>query len=279
MNLAEKKKILCKLGNILAHLAKGDAWSGYELGINEEEYQNLQELVKTVHIYNGWFKEEQVKKSFLSLSTWLNEDALNTWLEAYPSKENSKKKVGIIMAGNIPLVGFHDFISVFLAGHISVIKLSSDDQHLLPAILKTLSLFNDEIWNWVEIVDRPMKEFDAVIATGSNNSARYFESYFAKYPHIIRKNRTSIAVLKGDESKEEIAELGKDIFDYFGLGCRNVSQVWIPKDFEINRFYEGIYDFHDIVNHNKYANNYDYNKAVLLMNQEQILDNGFLLIK
>jgi hypothetical protein len=279
MNLAEKNKILSNLGNILTRLGNAKPWTGYELGINEAEYVRLEELVKIVHIYNGWFKEEQVRKSFLSIGSWLKEDVLEKWERNYPIKPNSDKKVGIIMAGNIPLVGFHDFISVFLAGHKSIIKLSSDDKHLLPALLQTMSLFNESIMDWVEITEAPMKDFDAVIATGSNNSARYFESYFAKYPHIIRKNRTSIAVLTGDETKAEIAELGKDIFDFFGLGCRNVSQIWIPEDFEINRFYEGIYDFNQIVNHNKYANNYDYNKAVMLMNLEAILDNGFLLIK
>ena len=279
MNLAEKNKILSNLGNILTHIGEGKPWPGYEVGINQEEYNRLVELVKTVHIYNGWFKEEQVKKSFVSIGSWLKLEELEKWEGQYPIKENSNKKVGIIMAGNIPLVGFHDFISVFLAGHKAIVKLSSDDKHLFPALIETLKLFNDRIGDWVEITETPMKDFNAVIATGSNNSARYFESYFAKYPHIIRKNRTSIAVLKGDETKEEIALLGKDIFDYFGLGCRNVSQIWIPEDFEINRFYEGIYEFSDVVNHNKYANNYDYNKAVLLMNQEAILDNGFLLIK
>jgi hypothetical protein len=142
-----------------------------------------------------------------------------------------------------------------------------------------MSLFDERIMDWVEILDAPMKNFDAIIATGSDNSARYFESYFGKQPHIIRKNRSSIAFLTGKESKEEIFELGKDIFDFYGLGCRNVSQIWVPEDFVLDRFFEAIYDFNDIVHHNKYANNYDYNKAVFLMNLEQILDNGFVILR
>ncbi|MFT4601792.1 MAG: hypothetical protein ACI857_001975 [Arenicella sp.] len=279
MILAEKNNILIKVGTIMAHLGENKPWPGYELGINEQEYEELNELVKTVHIYNGWFKENEVRKSLKGLSTWLKEEELLAWQSAYSLTEGEPKRVGLILAGNIPLVGFHDFISVFLSGNVSVIKLSSDDSHLFPAFLKVMSLFDERIIDWVEILDAPMKNFDAIIATGSDNSARYFESYFGKQPHIIRKNRSSIAFLTGKESKEEIFELGKDIFDFYGLGCRNVSQIWVPEDFVLDRFFEAIYDFNDIVHHNKYANNYDYNKAVFLMNLEQILDNGFVILR
>lgn len=278
MTLTEKNNILLQLGKILNALGDNLPWSGYELGINEEEYKELDELCKTVHIYNGWFKEEQVRSAFKGIASWLNEEELNGWIHNYNLPVPSRK-VGIIMAGNLPLVGFHDFLCVFLAGHKAVVKLSSDDQHLFPAILKIMTLFNEDVPQEVEIVQQKMEDFEAVIATGSNNSATYFESYFGKYPHIIRKNRTSIAILKGDETKEELKQLGHDIFDFFGLGCRNVSQIWIPESFNLDSFFEAIYDFHDIIYHNKYANNYDYNKAVYLMNQEQLLDNGFLLLK
>lgn len=279
MTLTEKNNILFQLGSILNRIGDGDKWPGYEIGINEEEYNELNTLVQNVHIYNGWFKEDQVRKAFKGIGSWLNEENLNNWLSNYDLKESTDKKVAIIMAGNIPLVGFHDFISVFLSGNKSLVKLSSEDQHLFPAVLKTLSLFDERIWEWVEIADKPMEGFDAVIATGSDNSARYFESYFGKYPNIIRKNRTSIAVLTGDESEADLKELGRDIFEFFGLGCRNVSQLWIPESFELNRFFEAIYDFNPIINHNKYANNYDYNKAVFLLNEEKLLDNGFVLLK
>ena len=279
MILAEKNKILSKLGTILLNLGENKSWPGYEIGINQSEYEGLNEIVKTVHIHNGWFKEAEVRKAFLGLSSWLTEETLRKWQSNYDLSEGKPKRVGLIMAGNIPLVGFHDFISVFLSGNISVIKLSSDDEHLFPALLKIMSLFDEEILDWVEILDAPMKDFDAVIATGSDNSAKYFESYFGNHPNIIRKNRSSIAFLTGKETKAELTDLGRDIFDFFGLGCRNVSQIWIPEDFILDNFFEAIIDFSDIIYHNKYANNYDYNKAVYLMNLEEILDNGFVILR
>ncbi|MCB9222659.1 MAG: acyl-CoA reductase [Crocinitomicaceae bacterium] len=279
MTLKEKQNILSQLGIIFKNLSESNPWPGYSVGINEDEYNDLNQLIETVHIYNGWFKPDQIRKSLAGISSWLNEESLEKWLAAYTLKESSHKKVAIIMAGNIPLVGFHDLIAVFLSGHKAIVKLSSDDKHLLPAVLKTLSLFDERIKEEITIAENQIGDFDAVIATGSDNSARYFESYFGKHPNIIRKNRSSIAVLDGTETKEELTELGKDIFDYFGLGCRNVSQIWIPEDFELNRFFEAIYPYNEIINHNKYANNYDYNKAVKLLNEENLLDNGFLLLK
>lgn len=279
MTLAEKNNILFRLGKILHALGKNEAWPGYNLGINQEEYENLNELIERVHIYNGWFKEIEVRRALSGIASWLTKERLESWQSRYPIKEGNAKRVAIIMAGNIPLVGFHDFISVFLSGNKALVKLSSEDRHLFPALIKVMSLFHDRIEDEVDIYDEKLEDFDAVIATGSDNSSRYFESYFGKYPNIIRKNRTSLALLSGDESKDELFALGHDIFDFYGLGCRNVSQIWIPEDFEINQFFESIYGHNEIINHNKYANNYDYNKAVYLMNKETLLDNGFLLLK
>ena len=277
MTLKEKRNILLQLGTIFQHLSQSDPWPGYTVGINEAEYNELNEIINTVHIYNGWFKPTEVKKAISGIAEWLNEEELERWTSQYALNENSDKCVAIIMAGNIPLVGFHDLISVFISGH--KVKMSSDDNRLLPAILNVMQLFDERIKDQISIAENKISGFDAVIATGSNNSARYFESYFGKHPNIIRKNRSSIAVLNGLETKEELKELGKDIFDFFGLGCRNISQMWIPENFEINRFFEAIYDFNEVINHNKYANNYDYNKAVKLLNEEELLDNGFLLLK
>ncbi|MDA7803308.1 acyl-CoA reductase [Crocinitomix sp.] len=279
MNLDEKIKLLSRLGEILNAIGKDQKWPGFQIGINEEEYENLAELVNRVHIYNGWFTPAAVRTAFLGIASWLNEADLSNWMKHYSVNENNPKSVALIMAGNIPLVGFHDFISVFLGGHKAVVKLSSDDKQLFPALIDTMALFNPEIKNWVDIKENRLEGFDAVIATGSDNSANYFESYFGKYPNIIRKNRTSIALLKGDETKEELEKLGEDVFTFFGLGCRNVSQVWIPKDFDVNRIFEAFYRFNEVANHNKYANNYDYNKAVYLLNLENLLDNGFILFK
>ena len=279
MTLTEKNNILFRLGQILKSIGDNKSWPGYDLGINQDEYQNFDGLVKSVHIHNGWFKEAEVRKALSGISNWLTLKQLENWESNYPIKEDSSKRIAIIMAGNIPLVGFHDFISVFLSGNKALVKMSSEDRHLFPAILKLMSLFDERIWNEVELHDEKLADFDAVIATGSDNSSRYFESYFGKYPNIIRKNRTSLALLTGNETKKDLHSLGHDIFDFYGLGCRNISQMWIPENFDLNVFFEGIYDYHPIINHNKYANNYDYNKAVFLMNEQVLLDNGFLLLK
>ena len=187
--------------------------------------------------------------------------------------------VAIIMAGNIPLVGFHDFLCVLLSGNKAVCKLSSDDKTLLPALGEHLISFVPEIKEDIMFTTGRIGPVDAVIATGSDNSLTYFESYFGKYPHIFRKNRTSVAVFSGNETEDEIKELGKDIFRYFGLGCRNVSHIILPTGFELPRFFEAIIDYGEIIHNNKYGNNYDYNKAVYLMNQHKLLDNNFVLLR
>jgi hypothetical protein len=267
-----------KLAPIFDLLGKNEKWSGYEIGINEQEFQEIDEVIKKQFYLNGWFTEKSVRNSLLAWSELLREENLISWTSAY-NFCTDPKRIGIIMAGNIPLVGFHDFLSVVISGNKAVVKLSSDDKTLLPAIVKILLIFNEGLDGRIEISQGKIGEIDAVIATGSNNSMQYFNQYFGKYPHLFRKNRTSIAIIEGNESKAELESLGADIFTYFGLGCRNVSQVFIPKDYDINLIFEAIITHSEIVNHHKYANNYDYNKAIHLMNQEQILDNGFVLFK
>lgn len=279
MNLLQKIKILSQLGLIMRKVGAGESWPGFEIGISEDAFNDLVELTKRAKIYNGWFIEAEVKNAFTGIGEWLTEENLSNWVDAYTLNGGKPKSIALIMAGNIPLVGFHDFLAVFLSGNKSVIKLSSDDKHLFPALIHILSLFDPTIKEWAEIKENKLEGFDGVIATGSDNSANYFHSYFGKYPNVIRKNRTSIAVLNGKETKEDLVALGHDVFKYFGLGCRNVSQVWMPQDFDINILFEAFYEFKEIANHNKYANNYDYNRAVYLMNLEDMLDNGFLLLK
>lgn len=279
MILTEKIKLLSRLGSVLDHLGEGKEWPGFVIGLSKSEYDDFAQLIERVHVHNGWFTKSAVQTAFKGIAAWLTEENLQNWIHPYEFKFNAPKRVAIIMAGNIPLVGFHDFLSVFLSGHKAVIKLSSSDQHLFKAIVHYLQLMDGRFADYIEIKESFLGEFDAVIATGSDNSSNYFESYFGKHPHIIRKNRTSVAVIDGSETKEELTELGKDIFTYFGLGCRNVSQLWIPMDFDLNKFFEAIYEFNPVIHHNKYANNYDYNKAVYLMNKANLLDNGFLLLK
>ncbi len=251
-------------------------------------YDNeLQHLVDTAKHYNAWFTPEQTEKAVKAIGSMLNEKDLDTWFkkeEAEGSKGDDKagmsgqKTVGLVLAGNIPLVGFHDILCVLAAGHTALIKLSSQDKHLTPHILSKLVEIEPSFGTQIRYTER-LENFDAVIATGSNNTSRYFEYYFKNVPHIIRKNRNSIAILTGDESQEELSCLGNDIFDYYGLGCRNVSKLYVPEGYDFKSFFEAIESFKDVINHHKYNNNYDYNKSIFLVNLEHHLDNGFLLLR
>tara|TARA_B100001758_G_C18362828_1_gene586793 strand:- start:701 stop:1549 length:849 start_codon:yes stop_codon:yes gene_type:complete len=208
-----------------------------------------------------------------------HKNELNSFISDYNIDQKSTSRIAIIMAGNIPLVGFHDFLCVLLSGNHAKIKLSSDDKILLPLFLSFLSdkypFFKDKY----EFVNSKMKDVDAVIATGSDNSNLYFQKYFGHLPHVFRKNRTSLAVISENESQKNLQKLGDDIFDYFGRGCRNVTHLLVHDSFEMNRFFESIVSHGDIINHNKYGNNYDYNRAIHLMNQIPILDNNFVLLR
>lgn len=277
----ERKDIIAafaQLGKLVASLAEDRPWSDYRLGVSQAEYEHIQTVLNKQPQHNGWFTKESLR---FTLRTWakaLNEAEMEAWLQPYTFAEQPKR-IGLILAGNIPMVGFHDLVSVLVSGHFAVVKPSSDDRFLIPLWIDLLIQWQPELKDRIVITPGKLGEVDAMIATGSNNSLRYFEQYFGHLPHIFRHNRTSIAVLDGTETNEEIAALGKDIFTYFGLGCRNVSQLWVPTDFELNRFFEGIYPFSEIIHHHKYANNYDYNKAIHLMNQHDLLENGFLLLK
>ncbi|TCC92079.1 acyl-CoA reductase [Pedobacter frigiditerrae] len=235
------------------------------------------DVMESASHHNAWFTFEEVKKAMISLSKMLNNDDLGKWFEEIQLNKKPKK-VGLILAGNIPLVGFHDVLCVLATGNIALIKMSSADDKLLPALLKQLIAFEPALANRIEYVER-LKDFDAIIATGSNNSSRYFDYYFSKVPNIIRKNRNSVAVLNGNETKEELENLGHDIFDYFGLGCRNVSKIYVPANYDLKNFFEPVEKYQPIINHFKYNNNYDYNKSIYLVNGVKHFDNGFLLVK
>jgi hypothetical protein len=239
--------------------------------------QGFKNLILAAQNSNAWFTIDEVERSLNALHKMLNQQDLETWFRNITINKNPKK-VGLILAGNIPLVGFHDVLSVLATGNIALIKLSSSDDKLLPALLAQLIIIEPQLADHIVYVER-LKDFDAVIATGSNNTSRYFDFYFGKVPNIIRKNRNSVAVLNGQEKPSEIASLGHDVFDYFGLGCRNVSKLFIPEDYSIKEFFEPIEHFKEIINHFKYNNNYDYNKSIYLVNMAEHYDNGFLLLK
>ena len=250
------------------------------LEVKPENYNEVDEkfaaLLRKSEIENSWFTQESQRFALKQWADLLTEENLNHWLSKYKPSHNSKK-VGLILAGNIPMVGFHDVISVILSQHIALIKLSSKDRTILPFLLNKWQEFSEAELQY-EFVEK-LQDFDAVIATGSNNTARYLEYYFKDHLSIIRKNRTSIAVLKGDETPEELQLLAEDIFRYYGLGCRNVTRLFIPQDFVIDGLFENFLNFKEIINHNKYANNYEYNRAIYLLNQERFWDNNFVMLK
>lgn len=270
MNREKQISGLAKLGIYIAHY----------LETKPENYDEKQEifnaLLRKSEIENTWFTQDNQKFALKQWVELLTPAHLKDWLKEYKISSKSKR-VGLILAGNIPMVGFHDVISVVLSNHIPVIKLSSKDKRILPFLLE---LWNDLSEGTVtyEFVER-LENFEAVIATGSNNTARYLEYYFKDQMSIIRKNRTSVAVVKGDETQEELELLAEDIFRYFGLGCRNVTRLLIPEDFLIDRLFESFLHYKDIINHNKYANNYEYNRAIYLLNAERFWDNNFVMLK
>tara|TARA_B100000787_G_scaffold170248_1_gene165176 strand:+ start:10282 stop:11343 length:1062 start_codon:yes stop_codon:yes gene_type:complete len=246
---------------------------------NELFFNGFKHQIKLASEYNSWFTKDAILFAIESWTKALAKDNLKAWISKETIVENSSKTVAIVMAGNIPLVGFHDFLSVLISGHSVLVKQSSNDKHLIPFLAKYLEDIQEYFKGKISFTEEKIEGFDAVIATGSTNTTRYFEYYFKNKPNIIRKNRNSIAVITGNESKKDFENLSDDIFRYFGLGCRSVSKLFVPKGFDFDLFFQGMYKQHEIINNAKYANNYDYNKAVYLMSEFSMLENGFLMIK
>lgn len=259
MNLEERINAFSKLGDVIKN--------------------NTEKLKQGKH--NPWFTDESLDYALFEISKSLCKENLEKWVSMYAGlqKPIEAKRVGVITAGNIPLVGFHDFLSVLISGHKFVGKLSSKDDKLLPRVIDLLIEIEPEFKDYIFISENRLTNFDAVIATGSNNSARYFEYYFGKYPHIIRKNRNSVAILSGTETDKELQLLADDIFLYFGLGCRSVSKLFLPVGYDLDHIFRNSLKHKDIINHNKYANNYDYNRAIYMMNLIEFKDNGIMLMK
>ncbi len=283
----EIKTGFIELGKFLGQFSLDNSIKSQEVLNNDLFFNDFLDLIKLSQSHNGWYTPENV---FFAINSWANaltDENLDSWLSKYDfanlksfdCAQEDKKSVGIILAGNIPLVGFHDFLSVLISGHKVLVKTSSNDQKILPFLAKYLISVNENFKDYITFVDGKLENYDAVIATGSNNTARYFEYYFKDKPSIIRKSRNSVAVLDGSESKEQMIALGEDIFRYFGLGCRNVSKFFIPRNYNFDQFFNGVFPYQDVIKYEKYANNYDYNKAVFLMSNFALLDNEFLTIK
>ena len=239
----------------------------------------LEKTLIESHSYNSWFTIDNLKLSLKNWSNSLQENIISDWLSKYNIEDKSSKKIAIIMAGNIPAVGFHDLLCSLLLNFDCIVKLSSEDRLLIPFIVKFLESRNEKLKNKVTFESEKLKDFDGVIATGNNNSHRYFDYYFSKYPNLLRKTRHSIAVLDGKESDNDLSDLSNDIFNYFGLGCRSVSKVFIPYGYDLDLLFNAFFRHKEVVNHNKYVNNFDYNKAVYLMSKEKFIENGFIILK
>lgn len=262
MKLSERINILVQLGEQLSQ---------------PDEY--LDALINRSYHKNNWFTAENYRFALDSIRTeMLARTALENWVAKYNLSDTpTNQTVGMVLAGNIPLVGFHDVLCSFIAGYRSQIKLSDKDRFVLPYLVQLMEKTDERVQAYFEFVER-LSGFNRVIATGSDNTARYFEQYFGKYPNIIRKNRNAVGVLTGNETPEELHQIGKDIFRYFGLGCRNVSKIYTPKDYDFQPLMESLHEYRDIIQHNKYKNNFDYNFTLLILNSKQYFSNGCILV-
>jgi hypothetical protein len=271
MTLDERIESLSEIGRILRDSLEGKE-TGYTSGIND--------LITNQQFKNPWFTPGNVRMAISSYADLLTDENLLEWTGQYPEIEGTEglRSVGVVMAGNIPLVGFHDFLSVLISGNRLIAKTSSRDQDIIVFISNILFEKKPVFKKRITFTDGLLKGFDAVIATGSDNTSRYFEYYFGRYPHIIRKNRNSIAIIEGDEADKELSRLGKDIFSYFGLGCRSISKIYLPAGYDIEMMTLNWESYSEIINHYKYLNNYDYNKAVLMVNREKFTDTGYVLL-
>ena len=253
------------------------AFSALGIKIRELPEETIQELAQKAKAANGWFSPESVQNALQGIAFMLEEEKLRQWCSRYALETDFPKIVGIIMAGNIPLVGFHDLLSVLISGNFAAIKPSSDDTVLVQTLLDWMVEIEPRFRKNIEMREK-LTEVEAVIATGSDNTARYFEYYFGHVQHIIRKNRTSVAILTGKETPEDFQKLGEDIFSYYGLGCRNVSKVYTPEGYDLREVFPHLELYNEVVHHHKYRNNYDYNKSIYLVNKTPHLDTGFLLV-
>ena len=270
MNINRRIELISDIGEFLKNYLDEDFDNS-----TDDKLVKFKDIITKAQSKNPWFTDENIKVNLTYWSNKLTKHNLNKWLSKYNLNNISRKNIAIIMAGNIPLVGFHDFICVFLSGHNSVIKLSNSDNFILPFLTDLMKVSSERI----VYSDSFLKDYDGVIATGSDNTSRYFDYYFKNKRSIIRKNRNSIAILNGEESDDDLKSLSQDIFTYFGLGCRNVSKLYVPKNYNFDLFFNSIFGYKELINNHKYANNYDYNKAIYLMSEYKFLDNGFFIVK
>ncbi len=284
MKLSDRIEAFARLGNYLKENLH-DLDKVYPSGDMAEELYfkdpELIEIAQEARAVNPWFTTVFIYQALKEISLLLDKPKLEEWCGRYPLQDfqpASALTVGTILAGNIPLVGFHDFLSVLLSGHRFIGKMSGKDDKILPFLADKIQEYETRFSEHIHFEESYLNNIDAIIATGSNNSSRYFEYYFGKYPHIFRRNRNGVAILSGNESVEDLTLLADDIFLYFGMGCRNIAKLYVPLDYNFNRFFEAMENYHHVIDHHKYANNYLYQRSIFLMNIVEHLDNGFLLV-
>lgn len=269
---------LLQFARLIKELGSNNEYPGYQCGVTKDEYHSFHVAINKEHQNNPWFTKENVRQSLLGIAELLDEQGLQEVSEKYEFS-HSPKRVAIVMAGNIPFVGFHDVLAVLMTGNIAVCKFSSSDSRIPPLFLKQLITFVPGLESRLIFSFGPLKDYEAVIATGSNNTIATLTSYFKHVPALFRKNRTSIAALDGTETTEDLNLLGQDCFQYFGMGCRNVGKIFVPEGFDLNRIFEAFLPYADVINHHKYANNYDYQRTIFLMNSIPFLDNNSFMLK
>lgn len=272
MTLSDRVKSFKKLGEILRE---------YPNSKDKKTDSILKAAAQSAEFENPWFTQEQICKSFNAIGKSLQDEKIELWLRPYIHRLKSVKKsktTGVVMAGNIPAVGFHDFLCVLISGNTLLGKLSSQDKQLFPALSSILIEINKEWETAISWTTEKLASFDSLIATGTNNSARYFEYYFRNHPHLIRKNRNGIGIIAGEETREELLGFAGDIMSYFGLGCRNVSKIFVPENYDFSRLLEALNAYSHYSNHNKYRNNYEFRKSCFLLNKISFIDSGFLLL-
>ncbi len=262
IKLEDRIKAWATIGNILRNLS-----------VKEQSF-----VFSQAQAENAWFTESSVAEALQGVVRYLDEKKLRTWTQGLPEVNHKPIEVGVVMAGNIPLVGFHDMLTVLISGHKLLAKLSSKDTFLIRYVAGLLQEIEPRFGEYIHFAER-LNQAQALIATGSDNTARYFAYYFAKVPHIIRRNRSSCAILTGEEATEALQALGRDIFLYFGLGCRNVSKLYVPQEYNFSPLLDALSTYEKVMHHHKYSNNYDYNKSIYLVNGEPHYDTGFLLLR
>jgi hypothetical protein len=270
MKAQQRQQVLEKLGVRLKNALSNET---------SPDYEKLQHCIQQASVFNQWFTIENTKKAIEAISEMLSPESLRSKdITLYNFDTSAPRTVALVMAGNIPLVGFQDLAHVMLSGHNALCKMSSDDDVLLPCIVDMIADIEPRFREKIVFANQHLRDFDAVIATGSNNSARYFNYYFGKYPHIIRKNRNSVAVITGNETPQQLALLASDMFSYFGFGCRNVSALFVPKNYNFSSLIEATAPYSRFADHNKYVNNYEYYRAIHMVNSTPFVDAGFFIL-